>query len=163
MLLRELSVVVPRQGVFSRGFLVELPLKHLAVSAFEIISERVPSQKVAIAVKDFVASQFPARRQRIRHRAARTVYGHRYEHGPVVAAVRVSNGEVVKARHGADRGVDEGFPFNFIELQNAADFIHARLDGVFSPARARFAFSENITPLLQHFAATGAALLVLVP
>ena len=41
--------------------------------------------------------------------------------------------------------------------------VHARLDGVFSPARARFAFSENIAPLLEHFTATGAALLVLVP
>ena len=89
MLLSELPVVVPRQGVISRCLLVELPLKHLPVAVVEVISERT-SAEVSVGIQNFKLAQNSVRRHCFRNCAHGSIRRHRVEQLDIMTTAATS-------------------------------------------------------------------------
>ena len=96
MLVRELTVVFPRQGVISRCLLVELPFQHIAVTTFDESAYCAAALEVIVTVKHIIAHQTAFLSSCFYDRAYGTVYGHRIVYCTVVAPVCAACGEVVK-------------------------------------------------------------------
>ena len=159
MVVRELAVVFPWQGVVRHGLVVEPPLEHLGAPAVQKTAERAAGLQVAIRVKDVEFPQLRARGEGLRHFAARTVNGHRDKHRRVVAPLRHAGGKVVEARHCAHGGVDKKVALRFVELQDAADFADALLHRVLLAPRTRLAPLHRVAPRGKHLAAARAKVL----
>ena len=163
MLVRELTVVFPRQGVIRRLFFIELPRQHIAVTTFDESAYCAAALEVIVTVKHIIAHQTAFLSRCFYDRAYGTVYGHRIVYCTVVAPICAACGEVVKTSQLPYNREEQNITFDCVKLKHAADLGDPILHRVFPFAKAGFAPFKFITPLRKHLATTRTLRLAHVP